>query len=412
MDCFDIRMLRRNSPAATYYVAPAGDDARTGTGSWTNAVRTISNGVAKALWAGGVVLVSNGTYDITADIYIARAITLRGLNRADTIIQGDYPSTTNRGIQVNHYDAVVENFTITNCGDTNTGFYGGGVRITKGRLNNSIVSGNTADRGGGVALFNNAVMSNCLVLGNTATNTGGGVYVENSGGKVLNSTIADNVAFSAGGAYLHVELLTVNPEVTVRNSTICSNTAYGTLGGGGLYCYRGGTAVNCLVYGNISSNYGGGVYMPVRGTVDSCTVVSNYSKSSGGGIFVQAGTAETSRMHVNNTISVSNTTGHLGADLYTANYSWFTNNCIFNVYGTVVGTNNLIATDPLFVDPTSGNYRLRPDSPCIHAGTNLPWMSEPNAVDFDGYPRIDRVVRRVDMGCYEYIPVGAFFHLR
>jgi len=51
--------------------------------------------------------------------------------------------------------------------------------------------------------------------------------------------------------------------------------------------------------------------------------------------------------------------------------STHTNNCCFHQFGssnTSGGTNNKFE-DPLFVDSTNGDYRLRPTSPCINAGT-------------------------------------------
>ncbi|MCF7793527.1 MAG: hypothetical protein K9N09_06300 [Candidatus Cloacimonetes bacterium] len=59
-----------------------------------------------------------------------------------------------------------------------------------------------------------------------------------------------------------------------------------------------------------------------------------------------------------------------------------------------------ISSDPLFIDPDNGDYRLLADSPCINAGTpdttglNLP------AYDLDGNPRI--YDGTIDMGCYEW----------
>ncbi len=94
----------------TIYVAPGGDDARDGKGSWTNAVRTISKGVALADTAGDLVLVSNDTYDTVATIQINNAITLRGLDRETTIIRGDYPNTTHQGIDINNSGATVRAF--------------------------------------------------------------------------------------------------------------------------------------------------------------------------------------------------------------------------------------------------------------------------------------------------------------
>ena len=62
--------------ATDYHVATDGDDANGGTG-WGDALLTISNAVAKATNASDIVTVSNGTYDISAQILITNAITVR-----------------------------------------------------------------------------------------------------------------------------------------------------------------------------------------------------------------------------------------------------------------------------------------------------------------------------------------------
>ncbi len=72
----------------------------------------------------------------------------------------------------------------------------------------------------------------------------------------------------------------------------------------------------------------------------------------------------------------------------------------------LTGAGNLEA-DPLFGD---GDGRLSPGSPCVNAGINEEWM--PGGVDLDGRPRIDRFVRKVDMGCYEFMPRGSMFSFR
>ena len=68
-------------------------------------------------------------------------------------------------------------------------------------------------------------------------------------------------------------------------------------------------------------------------------------------------------------------------------------------YYTMSGVGNIDA-DPLFVDSTNGDYRLRPNSPCINTGTNGAWTA--GAVDFDGQRRIYPVGGRVDMGAFEF----------
>ena len=66
-------------------------------------------------------------------------------------------------------------------------------------------------------------------------------------------------------------------------------------------------------------------------------------------------------------------------------------------FGINVGNN--IDTNPLFVNPATGDYRLQTNSPCINAGDN---SAIPSGIttDLSGNARIVGV--KVDMGAYEY----------
>lgn len=62
--------------------------------------------------------------------------------------------------------------------------------------------------------------------------------------------------------------------------------------------------------------------------------------------------------------------------------------------------------DPKFIDKDSGNWRLKPGSPCVNAGVIRAGMQ---AVDIDGRRRLDKFSELLDMGCYEYVPSGVMF---
>ena len=68
-------------------------------------------------------------------------------------------------------------------------------------------------------------------------------------------------------------------------------------------------------------------------------------------------------------------------------------------YGNIDG-------DPLFVNPEAGNYRLRPESPCIDTGSDGAYYADQlhTAYDLDGKRRFvyGGKAYEVDMGAYEY----------
>lgn len=345
--------------ATTYYVTTTGDDTADGT-NWATALLTISNAVAKTS-GGDTVTVSNGAYTLAAQIYITNGITVQSLNGiTNTVVNGGYPGSSNRCFYVNHADAVVDGFTITNA---YVNASGGGVYLSGGTLQNSLITGCKGDAsvtiyGRGVYITGGGIVSNCSIIGNSDAKYGVGAAIWQSG--------------------------------TLKNSTISRNTSPYYVAGG-VYLYYGGLVRNCLITRN-STRGPGGVYFNWGGTVENCTISRNTATSGGGG--APGGGVGGSGGTIKNSIIYFNTATDLtwgdnwGGSL---TYSYV---CTTPAVG---GTSN-ITDDPLLKDAANDNYRLLPGSPCIDAGQSNSWMA--GAKDLDGNDRI--IGATVDIGAYEF----------
>ena len=297
--------------AATYYVTTTGSDANDGS-TWDLAVATISNGVAKALVADDLVLVSNGTYQLTTNIYVTNGIILRGFNgRNVTIVDGGGAAVHNRCLFLNHTSALVESFTFMN-GNMPTSSYanggvGGGVYLNGGTLQNCIIVSNIAVNGGGV--YNQyGTVSNCEICYNLSITeldyAGGGLYGRTNTALTYNCSIFGNSTTSAvgpnakyygmgGGAMLREGAL-------LADSRVSNNYAFCNAGGVGVF--YGGIISNCLIADNrttstvYSFQLGGGIYSYKSRTNSPLTIFNsvisnNYAAFQGGGIAVDACTS-------------------------------------------------------------------------------------------------------------------------
>ncbi len=346
--------------ATTHYVDPNGTNASPPFTNWSTAATSIQDAIDVA-GLGDVVLVTNGIYQsggrlvtgvsTTNRVAVTQALTVQSVNGpAVTSIQGyQVPGTTNDASAVRCIyladGAALTGFTLTDGATDATTGKGGGIWFQS-------------------VLHPTSVVSNCVLTGNSAGGGGGGVY---GGGTLISCMISNNWAGAVGGGGAYGCILV--------NCVLSGNFTRGA-GGGSIV----GVLTNCLLVGNSAggpSSMGGGSYGE---KLVNCTVVSNSATVAGGG--------------VNNSSLMFNCIVYFNSASQGANYY----DAPVGYCCTTPSTNLLtITSPPLFVDPSSGDYHLQSNSPCINSGRNS-YIKTAN--DLDNNPRI--VGGTVDIGAYEF----------
>ena len=256
---------------------------------------------------------------------------------------------------------ISNNYAGPNCPYTRRRRQPGGLRrVSTGlSLSNDIITGNTANHGGGgylaqygsYATITNTVISNnvgpmvllipTMVMRATAT-TGGGINAWGNGYlNISNSTIANNSAVLGGGIFDYGQFIVSFDYALPINLSNCTISGNSAVDGGGIYnsnfSSSGGPALtggsltlsNCTLSGNTAgTSSGGGIINSGTLTVANSTIANNYAQKIGGGIVnYSPGTATLS-----NTIVADNSNSSGPDDVYTsggvvtATYSLIGNN--------------------------------------------------------------------------------------
>ncbi len=211
-------------------------------------------------------------------------------------------------------------------------------------MENSTISGNSAEDGGGIFIENvgyklSVLVENSIISDNTATYNGGAIYKEgNSIFTVNHSTISGNLAmYDNGGAIWNAG----RGLFTLNYSTISNNKEYGSPvnpnGGGGIY-NLGTLSVNYSTISDNTATYnGGGIYnngtlWVSNSTISDNTVFDRSGDNDGGG-----GIAN----DYNGTLWVSNSTisgntAHFGGGIYNFGYS-------NNLFGIVIVNHSTVS---------------------------------------------------------------------
>lgn len=371
---FDIQSAMLEQVDADLYVSPDGDNGNSGL-SPDDALRNISmayqmiqadsQNPRSIFLADG--LYSPGTNEEVFPITLLDHVSLVGESEMGVILDAAHTAgvlsiVAAQGVVVSHLtitggdqqgdgggvfcsmsDPVFQYVTITdNESRGGHGGNGGGVYC---EFSNAVFShvtitdnhsfGRDAATGGGIRLTNSNPLFSHVVITNNNSKSGGGLYLENSNPTLSYVTIADNYAHSTGfiptgGGGIWCD--SSNPLIV--NSILIGNTADNTnVGGGGFLCINNShpQLVNSIVWGNTPEH---AAFLPWYENHSS--ILFAHSAVEYGSFFI-----------------------------------------VVSEYDSLYWLDGNIDSDPMFVDPDSGNYELQHSSPCIDAGTAfLTWAGD------------------------------------
>jgi fibronectin-binding autotransporter adhesin len=391
-----------------------------------------------------VAAVTDVTFDGNTSERIAAGAFLRASNSTFTgctfnnnRVIFDDPNSSNSGLGGALYAVSSINTTISSCSftDNRAALRGGAIFMALGPmtitdcdfqrnvayLQGDVVGGAIYFQGGASSQPRSSLtIIDSAFSENTATFEGGAIAAlapfANFGAdfSIEGSTFTGNAVqiapgqnFGGRGGGIWFFGVSLDNTFVLTTSTFIENSADRT--GGGLYVYtnREITVSGCRFERNSSGEDGGGLYIGRTETESETVVVSNSlfvensATGAGGGLASTAGSTNVfSPLRVLNSTFVGNTAPAGGANLFNSDQAITVANSIFrgsepdqiradaavlmihsNVQGGYAGRDNIDA-DPLFVDPSGGDYSLAPGSPSIDAGDNT--LAPSDTLDLDG----------------------------
>jgi len=369
------RVSSLHDTTTTIYVSDTDGSNLNDGESWATAKQTIQAGIEAQDVAGGLVLVSNGTYTVDSDIFVNKEIRIESFSgAAETILEGNGQYHL---FNLANRHCSLEGFTFSN-----TGGYGGGSAVYCESPDPVVGNCIFLNNGGGAMLRGTA--NQCTFSNNSGQN-----------GPALRDGIANNCTFSNNSGNNGPGAMQggIATDCLFENNHGLGGSAGGGAMGGGIAtrcifkdntnvnaggAMSGSTATDCQFIGNVSDNSGGGAY---NSTVYNCVFNGNKTKTTGGGI--SGGSATHCTFTANRAIN------------YGGTYSTTLDHCIVwynealqsydnTAYATATsscspdlehGVNGNITNNPQFVSAS----HIALTSPCAGSGTILR-----DTLDIDG----------------------------
>ncbi len=291
----------------------------------------------------------------------------------------------------------------------NSAEYGGGLENNGGTvtLTDVTISNNTATAifdgvGGGLENSNgNVTLTRVTVQNNTANFVGGGIQ-NLSQMTITDSVISGNVADLGGGLASGS-----STGLTLQNSTVTDNGSSGNgiiRGGAGVYNTFVMNISNSTISGNetaVSNGDGGGILNNNLLSINSSTIYNNGADDQGGGLRNAAGVTTLS-----NTILAQNNEDCSGSNIQSSGYNLAGDaTCAFAATGDQNGS------DPL-LGPLQNNggfaptHALAQSSPAYNAGNPAAVGSTPACPATDQRGTSRPQAGRCDVGAFELITSG------
>ncbi len=277
---------------------------------------------------------------------------------------------------------------------------GATVNISSTQFLNNTANGDgiSGYGGGAIAASGTIIAANSQFTGNTANTSTGGALSAGQSLYLYRSDFNDNTAVSGDGGAAYAKNGATLDQVSFSNNQSSANSGAltvitGTLGisqtlfisnfatsGGGIYQYGGGgRIVNSLFTRNLASNTTGMDLYLAPSSADQvlfCTIAEP-TLGTGDAVRITAGSVTVQDTIISNhAIGLYRQGGSVVED-----YNLFYGNTS-PTFGAITSGTHHVTSDPLFVDPSAGNYHLRLGSPAIDAG-----LDAGVAIDIDGQAR-------------------------